>query len=299
MMRTDQNLIFIIASFNRPRMTGACIAQVMTEIDRNPSMRASVILIDASTNEETKKNCLPIERLIFRSVAPNRYWSQCMRLGMQMAIEHSPDYIVWLNDDCLLDEGFLARALTEATETPQTILVGRFQDSKSSEATYGGLKRRSKRHPLNFSLREKHEYNDLCDTMNGNLVFIPRIAYERIGVIPRVYRHSLGDYDYGLRARGKGIQIKEISGDFVGRCDRNLREQTWVDESLSTRERIALMTNPKGLPILPWVYFCLRWGGLLGVGIAVKPYFEVLVQHLGPCRAPAGYEADSIQRRSS
>src|SRR5690606_39821762 len=39
-----------------------------------------------------------------------------------------------------------------------------------------------------------------CLYINGNVVLVPRAIFEKLGNLSANYTHSMGDFDYGLRA---------------------------------------------------------------------------------------------------
>lgn len=41
----------------------------------------------------------------------------------------------------------------------------------------------------------------LCEYFNGNIVLIPQAVYSVVGMNNPSYSHSIGDFDYGLRAK--------------------------------------------------------------------------------------------------
>ena len=60
-----------------------------------------------------------------------------------------------------------------------------------------------------------------CDTINGNLVLIPRALAPRLGNIDPGFAHAFGDLDYGFRARKAGARLWVAPG-FAGRCAPNV-----------------------------------------------------------------------------
>ena len=101
----------------------------------------------------------------------------------------------------------------------------------------GGMRKGMKYVKANFdtgfryNLLSINEWNLCADTFNANCVLIPRRAFEDIDVIDKHYLHSLGDFDYGLSLRKAGYKIYS-SKFFVGICEPNSEEGTWLDKTL-------------------------------------------------------------------
>ena len=100
---------------------------------------------------------------------------------------------------------------------------------------------------------------DKGDWMNGNLVLVPRVVYEKIGPICGVYHHAYGDHDYGLTAKRAGFPLR-VSASFCGVCPQQPERYHWLkDHSLVGRFR--LLGDPKGYNLHDAVLFRYRnWG---------------------------------------
>jgi GT2 family glycosyltransferase len=113
--------------------------------------------------------------------------------------------------------------------------------------------------------------------MNGNCVLINKAAASRVGNIDERFTHSMGDLDYGLRARSHGCAIL-VAPTYVGVCDRNSIRGTWKDKTLSSRMRLRALVGPKGLPLLEWATFVRSHGGPLWPLVWLYPYCKFAVR---------------------
>ncbi len=95
----------------------------------------------------------------------------------------------------------------------------------------------------------------------------------QVGIDP-FYRHSIGDFDYGLQISRKGYEIRVFS-EFAGECNDNTLQKTWQDETLP---RLRLKESRKGLPFADWFHFLHKNFGL-GTAIvrSVTPYIRILL----------------------
>ena len=64
-----------------------------------------------------------------------------------IALRSSPDYVLWLNDDVVLQPGFLRRLLDTSRRHGDAVVVGATFDPVTGATTYSGLAR-SGRHTL-------------------------------------------------------------------------------------------------------------------------------------------------------
>src|SRR3546814_286220 len=115
--------------------------------------------------------------------------------------------------------------------------------------------------------------------MNGNCVLIPSEVATAVGNIDPVFSHSMGDFDYALRARRMGWTIWVAPG-FVGICRRNPVSGSFLDESLRLRTRVGAMIGRKGLPPWEWGTFAQRYGGVLWPLYWASPYVKVFLASL-------------------
>lgn len=171
------------------------------------------------------------------------YWSGGMRKAWQAAIDSGVkyDFYLWYNDDAELYENALVVMFSVfASQKRKGIVVGSMCDGqKIREVTYGG--RDYHKHIISPKDDEAIE----CDTFNGNLVLISKDAYMVLGLINIRFRHSLGDFDYGYRAKAKSIQIL-IAPQYQGICNRHERPPMWCDSRRPIVERIRNYYSPLG-----------------------------------------------------
>ena len=99
-----------------------------------------------------------------------------------------------------------------------------------------------------------------CDTMNGNCVLIPQDVVKKVGNLDSSFTHSIGDIDYGLRARNEGCQVVIASG-YYGVCDVNDGSGLWRDQRLPILTRWKRFLGPKGFPVKEWMIFSRRHRG--------------------------------------
>lgn len=170
----------------------------------------------------------------------NLYWSGGMRKAWQAAIDSQEhyDFYLWFNDDATLYEDALEILLSDAENIGNnSIISGAFRD-RNGNVSYGGKDKEG-------LLIDASEHNSDIYFMNGNLVIIPAIVFNRLGVIDPIYSHGLGDWDYGLRAKKAGFRVA-ISSKFVGVTDRHDNDINpfWSSKYPMTK-RLNMLRSPK------------------------------------------------------
>lgn len=171
------------------------------------------------------------------------FWAAGMALAERSAVRHRPDYLLWLNDDTLLDADALPRLLAVSRDEPAAIVVGATVDPETGEGTYGG-RTRIDYHPQRFARLPLSNHVQRADTFNGNVVLVPWSARVAVGPIDGAFPHAYADDDYGLRATAKGVPIIQAPGA-VGTCPRDPAMPT---SSRGIADRWQHLQSPTGLP---------------------------------------------------
>jgi GT2 family glycosyltransferase len=98
------------------------------------------------------------------------------------------------------------------------------------------------------------------------VVLLPRAVWERVGDIDEVFRHGMGDYDHGLRARRAGTPAY-VTPRHVGSCDYGPPLTGSREPGIGVREALRRVTSQRELPPRQWWIYCLRhswpWAPLL------------------------------------
>lgn len=165
------------------------------------------------------------------------FWNRGMYLAWDTASkQHKYDAFLWINDDTILYEDCIKRLIESSTNhNNQSIIVGGCcWENDVERLSYGG-------YVDNQRLKDASiEYK--CNTMNGNIVFVPNSVYDKIGNLDHTFHHACGDIDYGYRATRKGIEIYQIKG-FCGKCNRHEKVDKCFDLNLTLSQRIKLFNR--------------------------------------------------------
>lgn len=189
------------------------------------------------------------------------FYNGGMRAAWAAAKRADPDAYLWINDDTVLVPDALARlratwqTVMAASDRP-TIVVGAVCSPGDGVLTYGGV-RQGRVRRVHFALVPPTDQPQTVDTMNGNCVLVPRNVHELVGSFDQCFRHSMGDFDYGLRARALGCDVVLAAG-FVGTCRGNPGFQP---RPAGVRQEWRRLRSVKHLPATEWTTFVRRWGG--------------------------------------
>ncbi|MEV0090184.1 glycosyltransferase family 2 protein [Streptomyces sp. NPDC050738] len=202
---------------------------------------------------------------------PHVYWGHGMRLASRNSrMSGSPhwDHQLWLNDDVVLDADAVAVLLDTAAEVGgDAVIVGATRAHGSPATTYSGRTGRT------LALVEPTGRPEPCDTYNGNVVLVPRSVRDRIGDIDKVFRHGMGDYDHGHRARRAGIPAY-VTPRHIGTCDRNPPLTGSREPGIGVREALRRVTSQRELPPRQWWVYCARHTGVRAPVLMLSPYVK-------------------------
>ena len=280
----------MLASHNRCAQTLRCLDSYYAQ-EVETALELSAVLVDGGSMDGTVRAVqerFPATEVIAGSA--RLFWAGAMAIAERAAITRGPDYLLWLNDDVVLDRSSLQRLISTARSRGNTcIVVGALRDPMSGELTYSGVRRPGLR-PLQMRLIAPGEKPVEIETFHGNVVLIPSAVRARVGPVDGAFVHSFADYDYGLRARAAGVINLLAPGGTVGTCARDHDERPWLDRSVSVKERLKLLVGLKGLPPRPRARYLRRHGGPLWVLFWLVSYVRAVPSVLRPSLRKGGVQ---------
>lgn len=276
----------LLTVFNRKEKTLHCLRRLSAAAPPGVSVEVT-LLDDGSTDGTSEAVAGEFPDVHILRGDGSAFWNGGMRRAWQAASSSDPDFYLWLNDDTLLDSSAIEKLLkTSSFFADQAIIVGTTYDAETGKATYGGVRRNSHLQPLRFSLVQPQEMPQPAHTMNGNCVLVPQAVFQKVGNLSPDFTHGMGDFDYGLRAQRRGVEVWVAPG-LVGTCSRNPIEGTWQDETLPRNVRLQKLRSIKGLPPRDWASFTSMHGGPLWPVYWSTPYVRTALQKHRPTKAEA------------
>ncbi len=265
----------IISVHNRKAKTLACLESFFYQQNLPQELTIQVLMVDDGSTDGTSDAVhaqFPTIRIL--PGTGNLFWCGGMRMAFGTALKEDFDFYLWLNDDTILVPDALTRILrTSFNFDHRAIVVGSTQDPQSGELTYGGVKRLHRWKPLRFTRISPASSPIPVETMNGNVVLIPRIVAHNIGNLDPIFTHGIGDYDYGLRAQKAGFNVYLAPG-YYGFCKRN--PDIIKTEGVSFQKYWASVISYKGLPPKEWHVFAKRYAGIFWFMFWASPYIRAL-----------------------
>lgn len=266
-------VVAIMACHNRREKTTQCLGSLFAQRLPLAVQVDATVVDDGSTDGTAEAVRAHFPRADVIEGDGSLFWAGAMAFAEQVALTKDPDYLLWLNDDVVLDRDALARLLDVAEENGRRcIVVGALRDPVSDALTYSGVRRRGI-HPLRVELVQPGDRALVVETFDGNAVLVPRAVSMAIGHIDGAFAHAAADFDYGLRAARCGVQNLLAPGT-IGTCPRDSEPAPWLDLSIPLRERSRLLFGPKGLPPRSVARYLRRHGGRAWLLFWIIPYVK-------------------------
>jgi GT2 family glycosyltransferase len=272
----DDRAYILIPAHNRRAITLIGLQALERNDDLN---RYAVVVIDDGSTDSTGAAI----RAGFPTVTVlqgdgNLWWTGAIRLGMEYAIGHGAEYLIWLNDDCRLAPGTLDGLVQFCRQHPQAIVGAQgFEQDSTTTLSFGG-KRKTWQGYRFLTLPPGQTLS--CDMLSGNLVCMSRSVVEAIGYPdPQTSPHYGGDSLYLLRAQKAGFQLFVDSryAVFNQAAESRLCPSDWLMTPGDPWQLVRLACNPhSGLSWRLWWQLNWQAYGPWGLVMFLKKYASIL-----------------------
>jgi GT2 family glycosyltransferase len=254
-MTKSFSIAVLLTCHNRREKTIACLESLFV----NPlpkQYHLDVFLVDDGSTDGTGdmvKERFPSVNVI--QGAGSLYWNGGMRLAWETATSLKKfDFYLWLNDDTILLKKALITLVDKGIATlGNHILVGATRSPKG-DITYSGYRY------FDTKLTPDGSWQ-FCDYFNGNIVLVPSLVFKKVGFLDRVYRHALGDFDYGIRAKKLGF-VHLLAPEALGVCDGHDRAPIWRNSDYPIGRRFRHLYSPLGNNPFEFFIFDKRQNGI-------------------------------------
>lgn len=172
------------------------------------------------------------------------------------ALKGDYDFYLWLNDDTILDAGFMGEMLRCYDLAGYDCIISGLvaNASDKAEILYGGYNKNKE------LIGESPSPQDIT-YMNGNVVLVPRSVVERIGIIDKRFQHDFGDADYSLTAIEHGIKVVTTTRAVAFGYPNNFcRVRMWGTNIVG---RFRTLATPLGSPLWQNFYFHRKHFGVV------------------------------------
>lgn len=209
---TCVSAVLILPVRNRKAYTAAILHQLNSQIAQSTNGHSfSIVVVDDGSTDGT----LELINQNFPQVHLLKgdgelWWTGAISAGMDYIHQNiCTDYIVWLNDDIILADDFIAQLtqLCQQVLSKKVITGGIVCDKAHLDwIVFGGI---NDSQPINNMEQFKDVAVLKVDTLNGNIVVMPTNVITNIG-LPNTerFRHYGGDYEYICRAKEQGYTVQ-------------------------------------------------------------------------------------------
>ena len=270
-----KKIAVLFTCFNRCKTTKRAIQK----IDNEKGVKIDFFVIDDKSTDNTLQELKKLNKknLHILQTKGNYYYSKSMNYGMNylLNLKKQYDYLLMVNDDVDFYHG-IKKKMIDFQTLHNCIAIGACEDEKG-KLSYGGILFHSK-FSSDFERIGPEKKHILCNTFNGNCVLIPYKWFKVVGAIDNHYVHSFGDFDYGLEYSRKNYKLL-VYNEFVGKCNRNSKANTWEDKKLPFKKRLFLVNSPKGLPFhQSFYYYKKNFNILVAFKCSLSPYIRIFLR---------------------
>jgi GT2 family glycosyltransferase len=247
----------LITCHNRRDKTLSCIKSLFN-CSLPDEYSLEVFLVDDGSTDGTSKAIIDLyPKVNIIQGNGNLYWNRGMHLAWETAAKEKDfDFYLWLNDDTFLKSNALEILFDNYKMVNSlSIICGICHSEISGLFTYGGFNKTTYQQ---IAMTGKPE---ICHYFNGNVVLVPECVYRLLGNLDPIFHHTIGDFDYGLRAQSKGI-TNYITSQIVGYCENNELPR-WCNPNFKLRERINIFYKPLGAAPFQHFIFAKRHYGYI------------------------------------
>lgn len=273
-----KRIAVLMTVFNRKSKTLRCLDSLFSQ-PLPSDVKLTVYLTDDGCTDGTPeaiKSKYPNVHII--NGDGNLFWNRGMYKAWTEAEKEDYDYYLWLNDDTYLSDNAINELISGSLrKNDQSIIVGHTLDENKQFITYGPTDIHG-RLIKKFKLGINDDNMFDCPSFNGNIVLIPKFVYKIVGKNDPYYRHSLGDIDYGLRVREKGLKSYTLQTE-SGLCNRHETIPKWRDSNINIKERFKYLYQPGGNghnPIEHARFKKCHFGILAGIGVYLSLHIQTL-----------------------
>jgi len=247
----------LITSYNRKEKTLNCLKKI-EEQDNVPGMELTIYLVDDNSSDGTTEAVrFHYPRVNIIKGTGQLFWAGGMRTAWQKALKETNkfNYYLLLNDDTFLFKNALKSFFADLSSVgDNAILVGSIKDPDTGNFSYGGRILINNYNIASTEVIPDNNSPQLCDLGNGNVMLIPSIVVDKIGILSDQYTHVLADIEYTTKAKKAGIS-SYISSFYLGECKNDHDPDQKRKNGFSLQQRIEYLYSVKGFSYKEYLYF--------------------------------------------
>lgn len=238
-MKNNSTMAVLMTCHNRQKETLTCLNSLFN--NEEVKVDIEVFLVDdGSTDKTSEKVSKNFPKVNIIKGDGSLFWNRGMWTSWNKAAKTSDfDFYLWLNDDTYLNKDGLKQVFeTYKRVNTNSIIVGTISSPlDNSVITYGGYDDKGLITPT--------KEIEKCKIFNGNLVLVPKEVYLKLGNLDFRFRHGIGDFEYGMRAKKESVN-SYVTPVSVGVCERNVWPPSYLSNKNSLNKRLKLLYSPLG-----------------------------------------------------
>lgn len=272
-------IAIILVNYNGLTDTVECIDSILQMTYRN----YKIIVVDNKSTDDSVKNLrekqLSAEFELIEC-KKNLGFSAGNNVGIQYAIEMGVEYVLLLNNDTIVDRGFLKTLIKRTIELPHdSVTTGTIYYSanrkmiwyggggfnkKTGKVSHFGFKR------LNFKLPEKTVE---VTFISGCCMCIPISVIKRVGLLDEIYFLYEEDMDYCYRLQNEGVKLFYIPDAIlyhkVSSSTTKMNHMSGTTQYYMVRNKFFFIKKyytgfrkikPYCYSFAMYCYYCIRYG---------------------------------------
>lgn len=275
-MTTGPHVAVVILHWGAAAVTARCLRSLAAAAWPG---RATVLVVDntAGLDDDTAAQAAPLDVRVLRP-GRNLGFSDGCTLGMGAAVEQGADFVLLLNNDVVVDPGFLGPLVEAAGQraevglvSPQIVYLDRPRDAwyqGGRFSLWAGIPAQGNRRPALAVDRPPRD----VDYATGCAMLIRPAVLGRVGSFDPEFFAYCEDLDLSIRARRAGFRILFVPASLVYHDVRDDGRRAALRVYYSTRNLLQVMR--KHAPWYKWVTFGVsflaRWLGYFVVLALVR-----------------------------